>query len=93
MERIVVLGGGESGCGSAVLARVKGFDVFLSDRGSIAPKYKSLLEQWNIPYEEGTHTEEKILSADRIVKSPGIPGQGSDGPSCCKERYSDHFGD
>ena len=73
MERIVVLGGGESGCGSAVLARVKGFDVFLSDRGSIAPKYKSLLEQWNIPYEEGTHTEEKILSADRIVKSPGIP--------------------
>ena len=73
MERIVVLGGGESGCGSAVLARVKGFDVFLSDRGSIAPKYKSLLEQWNIPYEEGTHTEEKILAADRIVKSPGIP--------------------
>ena len=73
MERIVILGGGESGCGSAVLAHVKGFDVFLSDRGTIAPKYKSLLEQWNIPYEEGTHTEEKILEADRIVKSPGIP--------------------
>ena len=52
MQRIVVLGGGESGCGSAVLARVKGFDVFLSDRGSIAPKYRELLEKWDIPYEE-----------------------------------------
>ena len=72
MSRIVVLGGGESGSGAAVLAKVKGFDVFLSDKGKIAPKYKALLEKWDIPYEEGQHTEEKILSADEI-KSPGIP--------------------
>ncbi len=73
MSRIVVLGGGESGSGAAVLAKVKGFDVFLSDKGKIAPKYKALLEKWDIPYEEGQHTEEKILSADEIIKSPGIP--------------------
>ena len=48
MSRIVVLGGGESGCGSAVLAQVNGFDVFLSDRGAIAPKYKALLEEWRV---------------------------------------------
>ena len=53
MPKIVVLGGGESGCGAAVLARVKGFDVFLSDMGVIAPKYKALLAEWNVPYEEG----------------------------------------
>ena len=73
MQRIVVLGGGESGCGAAVLARRKGFDVFLSDMGVIAAKYKKLLRQWDIPYEEGLHTPEKILNADRVVKSPGIP--------------------
>lgn len=73
MERIVVLGGGESGCGSAVLARVKGLDVFLSDAGIIAPNYKALLEKWEIPYEEGGHTPERLLSAERAVKSPGIP--------------------
>ena len=73
MQRIVVLGGGESGCGAAVLARKKGFDVFLSDMGVIAAKYKKMLRQWDIPYEEGLHTPEKILNADRVVKSPGIP--------------------
>ena len=73
MSRIVVLGGGESGCGSAVLARAEGFDVFLSDMGVIATKYKKLLRRWDIPYEEGQHTPEKILNADRVVKSPGIP--------------------
>ena len=73
MARIVVLGGGESGCGSAVLARVKGFDVFLSDMGRIAPKYRELLKKWDIPFEEGQHTAGKILSADKVVKSPGIP--------------------
>lgn len=73
MARIVVLGGGESGCGSAVLARVKGFDVFLSDMGVISPKYKSLLARWDIPYEEGQHSAERILAADKVVKSPGIP--------------------
>lgn len=73
MKRIVVLGGGESGAGAAVLAQVKGLDVFLSDMGSIAPKYKELLDKYNIEWEEGHHTQEKILNADEIIKSPGIP--------------------
>ena len=73
MSRIVVLGGGESGIGSAVLAKVKGFDVFLSDMGKISEKYAAVLNEWNIPYEEGKHSEELILNADEVVKSPGIP--------------------
>ena len=73
MSRIVVLGGGESGSGAAVLAKVKGFDVFLSDKGEIAPEYVALLEKWGIPYESGKHTEELILTADQVIKSPGIP--------------------
>lgn len=73
MSRIVVLGGGESGVGSAVLAKVKGFDVFLSDRGTLQEKYIETLEKWNIPYESGHHSEEQILNADEIIKSPGIP--------------------
>lgn len=72
-KRIVVLGGGESGAGAAVLAKVKGFDVFLSDRGKIAAEHAALLKKWEIPFEEGHHTEELILNADEIVKSPGIP--------------------
>ena len=73
MSRIVVLGGGESGVGSAVLAKVKGFDVFLSDMGKISETYAALLNEWNIPYEEGKHSEELILNADEVIKSPGIP--------------------
>jgi UDP-N-acetylmuramoylalanine--D-glutamate ligase len=73
MSRIVVLGGGESGVGSAVLAKVKGFDVFLSDNGKIADHYIEDLKKWDIPFEEGRHSEDKILSADEVVKSPGIP--------------------
>lgn len=73
MSRITVLGGGESGIGSAVLAKVKGFDVFLSDSGSIAPEYAKQLKEWDIPFEEGGHTEAEILNADEIIKSPGIP--------------------
>ena len=73
MSRIVVLGGGESGVGSAVLAKVKGFDVFLSDRGNIAEKYVEILKKWDIPFESGQHTEDKILNADEVIKSPGIP--------------------
>lgn len=72
-KRIVVLGGGESGAGAAVLAKIKGFDVFLSDRGKIAAEHAALLKKWEIPFEEGHHTEELILNADEIVKSPGIP--------------------
>lgn len=72
-RRLVVLGGGESGVGAAVLAITKGFDVWLSDMGTIAPKYKAVLNDYNIPWEEGGHTEQKILSAHEVVKSPGIP--------------------
>ena len=73
MSRVVVLGGGESGVGSAVLAKVKGFDVFLSDMGKLSEKYVAMLEEWNIPYEQGRHSEELILNADEVIKSPGIP--------------------
>ena len=71
--RVAVLGGGESGVGSAVLAKVKGFDVFLSDMGAIKPEYIKTLEEWHIPYEQGRHSEDLILNADEVVKSPGIP--------------------
>ncbi len=72
-KRIVVLGSGESGAGAAVLAKTKGFDVFVSDKGVIAAKYKDLLNLYNIPFEEGHHTDALILNADEIIKSPGIP--------------------
>lgn len=73
MQRVVVLGGGESGVGSAVLAKVKGFDVFLSDSGKIKNAAKATLAKWEIEFEEGGHTMEKILNANEVVKSPGIP--------------------
>ena len=69
----MILGAGESGAGAAVLAKVKGFDTFVSDMSAIKDKYKDLLDQYEIEWEEGRHTEEKILSADEVVKSPGIP--------------------
>ena len=72
-KKIVVLGGGISGYGSAVLAKKKGFEVFLSDRGKIADRYKAKLDEWEIPYEEGCHSEERILDATEVIKSPGIP--------------------
>ncbi len=67
------MGGGESGVGAAVLAKVKGFDVFLSDNGTIADHFVDDLRKWDIPFEQGGHTEGLILSADEVVKSPGIP--------------------
>ena len=73
MSRLVVLGGAESGVGAAVLAKVKGFDVFLSDNGRIKEEYAHTLRQWDIPFEEGGHSPEKVLNADEVVKSPGIP--------------------
>ena len=73
MSRIVVLGGAESGVGAAVLAKVKGFDVFLSDNGTIKDEYVQELRKWDIPFEQGGHTEDLVLNADEIVKSPGIP--------------------
>ena len=72
-NRIVVLGGGESGVGAAALAAKQGFDVFLSDMGTIKPKYKDILSRYNVPWEEGQHTPELILNANEVVKSPGIP--------------------
>lgn len=71
-KRIVILGGGESGAGAAVLAAVRGYSVFLSDGGSIKPKYKEWLKQYDIPFEEGGHSADKILAADEMIKSPGI---------------------
>ena len=73
MKKIVVLGAAESGAGAAVLAKVKGFDVFVSDMGSIRDNYKKLLDDHHIEWEEGQHTEERILAADEVIKSPGIP--------------------
>ena len=71
--KIVVLGGGESGFGAAYLAKQKGLEVFLSDKGQLRENYKQLLQENGIDFEEGNHDEERILSADWVVKSPGIP--------------------
>ena len=73
MKRIVILGAGESGAGAAVLAKKEGFDVFVSDMSKINDKYKKMLDDHNIEWVEGHHTEEKILNASEIIKSPGIP--------------------
>jgi UDP-N-acetylmuramoylalanine--D-glutamate ligase len=72
-KRIVVLGGGESGVGAAVLAVKQGFEVFLSDSGKIKPRYKELLNKYKVPWEEENHTTEIILNAKEVIKSPGIP--------------------
>ena len=71
--RLVVLGGGESGVGAAILGKEKGMAVFLSDSGTLSAKYREMLKENDIPYEEGHHTPELILNADIVVKSPGIP--------------------
>ena len=73
MKKIVVLGAAESGAGAAVLAKKQGFDVFVSDMSAIKDKYKKILDDHAIEWEEGHHTEERILEADEIIKSPGIP--------------------
>jgi UDP-N-acetylmuramoylalanine--D-glutamate ligase len=73
MKKIVILGGGESGVGAALLAKAKGFEVLLSDKGLLSDKFKEILSQNQIPFEEGEHTEAKILDAHEVIKSPGIP--------------------
>jgi len=73
MKRLVILGGGESGVGTAILGKQKGYEVFVSDKGSIAQKYKEVLVHNEIDFEENQHTESKILNADVVMKSPGIP--------------------
>ena len=72
MKRIVILGAGESGTGSAILAKKQGFDVFVSDFSGIKDKYKKALDEQDIPWEENHHTEDLILNADEVIKSPGI---------------------
>lgn len=72
-KKVIVLGGGESGVGAAILAKKKGFDVFLSDRGQLHQKYSDILNRENIPFEQEIHSEAKILEAELVVKSPGIP--------------------
>ncbi len=73
MQRLVILGGGESGVGTAILGKQKGYDVFVSDKGKIKEDYKKVLEHIEIDWEENQHTEAKILNADVVMKSPGIP--------------------
>ncbi|MBK7182784.1 MAG: UDP-N-acetylmuramoyl-L-alanine--D-glutamate ligase [Bacteroidetes bacterium] len=73
MKRLVILGGGESGVGTAVLAQKKGYEVFLSDKGKLKDKYKDVLSKYEIKWEEEQHTEALILNATEVVKSPGIP--------------------
>jgi UDP-N-acetylmuramoylalanine--D-glutamate ligase len=71
-KRVVILGAGESGTGAAILAKAKGFDVFVSDYGAIKEQYKAELQQHQIPFEENGHTYDAILNASLIIKSPGI---------------------
>ncbi len=71
-KKLVVLGAGESGVGAAILGKEKGWDVFVSDYGTIAPHYREMLDSENIPWEDGRHSMDRILAADEIVKSPGI---------------------
>ncbi|MBO0322682.1 UDP-N-acetylmuramoyl-L-alanine--D-glutamate ligase [Muricauda sp. CAU 1633] len=73
MARLVILGGGESGVGTAILGQREGFEVFVSDKGEIKEKYKEVLEHFEIEWESGQHTESKIMNADVVMKSPGIP--------------------
>src|SRR6185503_1317247 len=72
-KRLVILGGGESGVGAAILAQQKGYDVFVTDGSSLKDHYRSDLQKAGIEFEEGGHTEEKILNAGEVMKSPGIP--------------------
>ena len=72
-KQLVVLGGGESGVGAAILAQTKGFEVFLSDKGRLQDTHRDMLRAYRIDFEEGQHTEDQILQAHEVVKSPGIP--------------------
>ena len=76
-KKMAVLGAGESGVGASILAQKKGFEVFVSDKGKIDDKYKKVLSQFEIRFEEGHHTEKLILEADEIIKSPGIPDKAA----------------
>ena len=81
MERLVVLGGGESGVGTAILGKAKGFEVFVSDYGKIKDNYKQVLLHNEIEWEENGHTDLRLLSTDLVMKSPGIPDNATIIPS------------
>jgi UDP-N-acetylmuramoylalanine--D-glutamate ligase len=83
-KKVVILGGGESGAGAAILAKSKGFDVFLSDKGQLHQKYIDVLTRENISFEQGQHTESKVLESNLVVKSPGYSGYCS--TDCCAKR-------
>ena len=72
-KKLVILGGGESGTGAAILGKQKGYDVFLSDQGTLKETYRIELEKHEISFESGSHDEQRILLADEVIKSPGIP--------------------
>ena len=72
-QKIAILGAGESGVGTAILAKKQGFEIFVSDFGKIKEKYKKVLEQIEVAWEEGGHTETRIINASVVMKSPGIP--------------------
>src|ERR1700748_3483682 len=72
-KRMIILGGGESGVGAAILAAQRGYDVFVSDGGSLKDSYREALKKHGIAFEEKTHSEDRILNADEVMKSPGIP--------------------
>ena len=82
MKKIVILGAGESGVGSAILAKKEGFDVFVSDKGMVKEKYREILNSNNIRWEENKHSGSEILSADEVIKSPGIPEDEIGRASC-----------
>ena len=87
MKRLVILGGGESGVGTAVLAKKKGFEVFLSDKGKLKESYKDVLSQHEIKWEEEQHTEELILNADEVVKIVRKENTGYIGNRICRKVY------
>ena len=89
-KRFVILGAGESGIGAAILAGRQGYDVFVSDGGPIKDNYRKDLEEHRIPFEDGGHSEEKILNAAEVMKSPGIPEKKRPRTSNSEERNPCH---
>ncbi len=87
-KRLVILGAGESGVGAAILGQQQGYEVFVSDGKAIKDNYREELESYNIPYEAGQHTEENILDADEVMKSPGIPEKNELVKKIREEGYS-----
>ena len=90
--KLVVLGGGESGVGAALLGRHLGYEVFLSDKGKLAESYRDELITHRIAFEEGQHSMDRIFAAELVVKSPGIPDRGDFGNRICRQSYGGENG-